>query len=159
MEKVTRLGYFGLSRLLTDISMSLILAHPDLYLQNVLSGWGTFWWAAVYWTESALRIPALAPLIRGLILLERGFMIVANLTFLAGSLLAVLSKKIRQMLAMDLFLWFGVASLWSASVLQTLLDHGDNPRYLVPMQSLVVLIVYWWLLQLILSRVHHNETI
>ena len=29
-----------------------------------------------------------------------------------------------------------------------MLDHGDNPRFLIPMQSLVVLIVLWWLVNL-----------
>ena len=28
-------------------------------------------------------------------------------------------------------------------MVQTLLDHGDNPRFLVPLQSLVVLWVVW----------------
>jgi len=36
-----------------------------------------------------------------------------------------------------------------ASILQTLLDHGDNPRFLVPLQSLVVLWVLWFGWQLL----------
>jgi hypothetical protein len=32
-----------------------------------------------------------------------------------------------------------LGNIWIASILQTLIDHGDNPRFLVPLQSLVVL--------------------
>jgi hypothetical protein len=42
------------------------------------------------------------------------------------------------------FMWFLAGSIWIASLLQTFLDHGDNPRFLVPLQSLVVLWVLWF---------------
>jgi 4-amino-4-deoxy-L-arabinose transferase-like glycosyltransferase len=155
MQEASRLGYFGLSRLLTDISMDLIRTHPDLYLKNVLSGWWMFWWAAVYWSAQALKTSALVPVLDGLISIERGVLILGNFLFLAGSLLAVFLKKIREQLGVNPLLWFGIASVWSASVLQTLLDHGDNPRYLVPMQSLAVLITLYWLSQIWNYR---NET-
>jgi len=147
MQRASKMGYFGLSRLLTDISMDLIRAHPDLYLKNVFSGWGMFWWAAVYWSVDALKTPALVPALNALIMLERGLLILGNFLFLAGSALAVFWKKLRARLGMNPFIWFAVASIWAASIVQTLLDHGDNPRYLVPMQSLVIFIVAWWLLQ------------
>jgi hypothetical protein len=34
-------------------------------------------------------------------------------------------------------------SIWIASILQTLVDHGDNVRFLVPLQSMVVVWVLW----------------
>jgi hypothetical protein len=40
--------------------------------------------------------------------------------------------------------WFGVAlagTVLVASVVQTLVDHGDNPRFLVPLQAVVFLVV------------------
>jgi hypothetical protein len=151
MQEASGLGYFGLSRLLTDISMDLIRTHPDLYLKNVLSGWWMFWWAAVYWSTQALKTPWLGPWLDMLIAIERGMLILGNFLFLAASVLAVFWKKIRERLGMNPFLWLGVASIWSASIFQTLLDHGDNPRYLVPLQSLVVLISLYWLLQLVSS--------
>jgi hypothetical protein len=30
-------------------------------------------------------------------------------------------------------------TVWVASVVQTLVDHGDNPRFLVPLQAVVFL--------------------
>jgi hypothetical protein len=126
----------------------LIRAYPELYLENVISGWWMFWWAAVYWTADAITIPALVPVLRGLIFIERGIMILANLGFLTVSLTVIFWKKARAALGMDPFLWLALASIWAASVAQTLLDHGDNPRYLIPLQTLVIVIVAWWSLQI-----------
>ena len=33
--------------------------------------------------------------------------------------------------------------IWLSSVAQTLPDHGDNPRFLIPLQSWVVFCVLW----------------
>ncbi len=43
-----------------------------------------------------------------------------------------------------------LGNIWITSILQTLLDHGDNPRFLVPLQSLVVLWVAAFILQLVI---------
>lgn len=147
--KNSHLGFYALSRELTRISLDLIRAHPELYLKNSLSGWWMFWWAAVYWTPAELIIPGLIPVLRVLIFAERMLLIAANLTFLAVSLAVVLWKKARQTLGMKPFLWLALASIWAASVAQTLLDHGDNPRYLVPLQTLVLVLVAWWSLNLV----------
>jgi 4-amino-4-deoxy-L-arabinose transferase-like glycosyltransferase len=145
LQRNSKMGFYALSRELTSISIDLILAHPDLYLKNVLSGWWMFWWAAVYWTADAFTVPTLTPLFRVLILVERGAMIFSNLAFLAASLAVTFWKKARTALGMNPFLWLALASIWAASVAQTLLDHGDNPRYLVPMQTMVIVMVAWWL--------------
>jgi len=46
--------------------------------------------------------------------------------------------------------WFPLllaGNIWVASIVQSLLDHGDNPRFLVPLQSLVILWLIWFLWQ------------
>ena len=149
LQKNSKLGFYALSRELTNISMNLILAHPDLYLKNVISGWWMFWWAAVYWSADGLYIPALVPAFQLLIIIERGIMILANFAFLAGSFFAFFWKKARSTLEMNPFLWLSLFSIWAASIAQTLLDHGDNPRYLIPLQTLVIVVVAWWSLQII----------
>jgi hypothetical protein len=75
-------------------------------------------------------------------------MVVANAAFLLGSL-ALVSRKVRQILKMEAFIWFAASTVWLTSVIQTLLDHGDNPRFSVPTQSLVVFLVLWWSVQII----------
>ena len=151
LQKNSKLGFYALSRKLTDISMELIRAHPDLYLKNVLSGWWMYWWAPVYWSPETLAIPALIPLIRGMILIERAVMLLGNLLFIGVTGMLLTWKKARAALEMSPFLWLVLGSIWMSSLAQTVLDHGDNPRYLAPLQSILLVLVAWWLYQIIPS--------
>ena len=148
LEQVSGLGLIALSNLLTRISIQLILQHPDLYLRSVWEGWLWFWKAPVLWSPGAFTNPALRVTLTGLVVVARGGMVVANAAFLLGSL-ALVSKKVHLILKMDAFLWFAASTVWLTSIIQTLLDHGDNPRFSVPTQSLVVFLVLWWSVQII----------
>lgn len=152
MQKATGESFYGLSRLVQKISVQLILEHPLLYARNVAEGWYWFWKVPVYWSAAAIENPLLVKLIRGLILVERGFLFAFNLVFIAGSVIVVVAKKARQLVSIPPFIWFSLGAVWISSVLQSMLDHGDNPRFLIPMQSLVVLVVAWWLVSYIYSR-------
>jgi hypothetical protein len=136
----------------------VLLDHPDLYLKDCLEGWWMFWRTPVYWSQASFRTPVIAAVIRPAILIERLVLFGGNLLFITLSLvaagLAVRSKisagqrtvmaHLRSIAAsMPAFLWCVTGTIWIASILQTLLDHGDNPRFLVPLQSLVVLWVLW----------------
>ncbi|MDI6768593.1 MAG: hypothetical protein QMD04_02830 [Anaerolineales bacterium] len=147
LQEVSGLGFIPLSNLLAKISIQLILEHPGLYLRSVLQGWLWFWKAPVYWSPEAFTNPLISMALAGKVAFARGGMVFANIAFIFGSL-ALVSKKVRLALKMDAFLWFAASTLWLTSILQTLLDHGDNPRFLVPMQSLVVFLVLWWGLQI-----------
>jgi len=148
LSQVSGLGLVRLSGLLTKISIQLILQHPGLYLKSVWEGWLWFWKAPVYWSAEAFTNPALRAVLNGLVIAERGGMIVANAAFLLGSS-ALVSKKVRQILKTDAFIWFAASTVWLTSVIQTLLDHGDNPRFSVPTQSLLMFLVLWWSVQVI----------
>jgi len=160
LERVSGESFYGLSRLIQKISFRLIIEHPTLYLRNVALGWAWFWKVPVYWSQAAVGNPWMLAGLRGLILLERGLLFTANLLFIAGSVALVASKRLRQRLNMAstkssgavAFMWFTVSAIWVASVLQTLLDHGDNPRFSVPLQSLIVLVALYWAMNYALSR-------
>jgi len=152
MQKATGESFYGLSRLVQKISIQLILEHPLLYARNVALGWSWFWKVPVYWSAAAMDNPMLVTLARGLILIERGVLFGVNMIFIFGSIALVAVNKFRQMVKVTPFIWFSIGAVWIASVLQSLLDHGDNPRFLIPLQSLVVLIVVWWLVAYITSR-------
>ena len=115
-----------------------------------------FWKVPVYWSAAAIDNPMLVTLARGLILIERGLLFGINMIFIFGSIALVVVKGFRQMVQVTPFIWFSIGTVWIASVLQSMLDHGDNPRFLIPMQSLVVLIVLWWLVNLIYTRSRHE---
>jgi len=59
------------------------------------------------------------------------------------SALALFWKKLRQVWNLKPMLWIMTATVCATSIVQTLLDHGDNPRFLVPLQSLVIFWVLW----------------
>ncbi len=143
LQEVSGLGFIPLSNLLAKISIQLIREHPGLYLRSVIQGWLWFWKAPVYWSPAAVANPAVRGILSALVTIERGGMMAANVAFIFATL-ALIFKKVRQALKMDAFLWFAASTVWLTSILQTLLDHGDNPRFLVPVQSLVVFLVLWW---------------
>jgi hypothetical protein len=143
MQKASGLSFYDLSRRLTSISISLIREHPELYLRNVLKGWWFFWRAPVYWRAEALQYSALAPTMEALVLVQRGFLFVCNLIFMVTSPLALFEPRLRKIWRLSQSHFYLAGTVWAASVLQTLLDHGDNPRFLVPLQSIVVFWVVW----------------
>lgn len=149
LSKVSGLNFYDLSRQLARISMNLIRAHPDLYARSVLKGWSMFWLAPVYWSPELLRWSSLEPVLTALIWIERVLLILANSMFLLSSLAALLMKRLRQTFHIPAGLWALAGSVWAASIVQTLLDHGDNPRFLVPLQSVVVLWVVYIIAKLI----------
>lgn len=151
MEKVSGLSFFDLSRVLARISKQMILEHPDLYLRNVVEGWWSFWWAPVYWQSESVRWEGFVPVIRGLVLVSRLAVFGANLLFLASTVAAVLWKGLRKRISLSPVLWLMASSVWIASILQTLADHGDNPRFLVPLQPLAVLWVLYFGYELVRS--------
>ncbi len=165
MSKVSGYSFYGLSRVLTRISLQLILHHPILFIKSAASGWWMFWRPPVYWSADALKLPGLTGIIKLFIQLQRGFLFLINLVFIITSLLFVITEVIsviRRKPSMLLrwfsnpvlynFTWMLLANIWIASILQTLLDHGDNPRFLVPLQSLVVLWVAVLIYQMLIHR-------
>jgi hypothetical protein len=143
MQQASGYNFYDLSRVLAKISVELIKDHPELYLRTVVKGWWYFWRVPVYWSGDALLWERSVPAIQFLILASRLFLISANLLFLVSSLVLFLLRPLRDMYQVPAALWCMAGSVWIASVVQTLADHGDNPRFLVPLQSLVVLWVLW----------------
>ena len=152
LTQASGLSFFDLSDQLARISIQLILRHPLLYLKNVAEGWVWFWKAPVYWSAEALGPTWLAKPAAALIAVERGLLVIANLALVGGSLVLALAwKRVPRALKMNAFLWSSLSFIWLTSIAQTLLDHGDNPRFLVPVQTLVVVMVLWWGLQAVLA--------
>ncbi len=141
MSRVTGLGFYDLSRQIQRLSLELIVAHPSLYLRSVLDGWIGFWKAPVYWDPTQWRGEGLRNAISALAVLGRVICWTANGMFLLMSLAAVASSSVRKTLAVDRVFAMIAGWLWLASILQSLPDHGDNPRFLVPLQMLVIFVV------------------
>ncbi|HSB65194.1 MAG TPA: hypothetical protein VLD65_01370, partial [Anaerolineales bacterium] len=165
MVHVSGYSFYALSRVLARISIQLIIHHPLLFIKSAGSGWWMFWRAPVYWSADAVKLQTLVPLIKLVVQTQRPMIFLANLAFIFTSLyfaiieiLAIirqkplpLSKRFNNPTLYS-FTWMLLTNIWIASFLQTLLDHGDNPRFLVPMQSLVVLWVALFVFTMINTR-------
>jgi hypothetical protein len=142
LEKASGLGFRELSSEMTRLSFQLILEHPGRYLWSVLDGWQLYWRAPVYWKPETLPAGlggAFTLLVNG----QRLLLMLANLAFLLSTTLALFWRSWRQRLGLTPAWVFLVLTVWLTSILQTLPDHGDNPRFLVPQQSWVLLWVMW----------------
>lgn len=147
MEQEKR-NYYGLARVMGKISQRLIVENPDLYAKNLVLGWWWFWRVGVFWLSQTIEPAALRLVLTRLMLLQRMALFGVNMLFLAGSL-ALLWPTIRARLKPPLFIWFAASSVWVISILQTLAEHGDNARFLAPMQTLVVLVTAWGITTLV----------
>lgn len=149
LQEVSGLSFFGLSEELQRLSLRLIAEHPGRYLANVIEGWIDFWKAPVYWEPASFRLAGLVPVINGWAVVGRGISIAANVAFLLGSVAAVLSAPARRMLKVDRLVVAAAGMVWVSSIVQTLVDHGDNERWLIPLQMVVIVLVlrgiYFWL--------------
>ncbi len=141
MSEASGLGFYDLSRELHRLSIDLIRAHPNRYLANVVKGWINFWKAPVYWRAEALQSSLLLYIMKVFIWVGRGLSVLANLVFLLLSLFAILSKRLRQRISFDVYSGTAAGLIVMISIVQTIVDHGDNPRFLVPLQMLVFFVV------------------
>lgn len=143
MMKASGLGFTQLSSELARLSLKLIWHYPDRYLASVLDGWQLFWRAPVYWQPEAFSNLNLRSLLQVVVIAERVLLVSANLIFLASSTLALVWPRWRSRLGITPWWTFIILTVWLTSLLQTLADHGDNPRFLAPLQSWVVIWVLW----------------
>lgn len=143
MMEASGLGFYDLSRLLTKLSLDLIREHPDLYLKNVAEGWWLFWRAPVYWEPDSVRLSGAVPALAAIIFVERLILWGVNAFFLLSSL-GIILPMFRRRWNLSPILGYLAGLIWSTSILQSFLDHGDNPRFLVPLQSFLVLWALWF---------------
>lgn len=155
LSAVSGLGFYDLSREIQRLSIQLIREHPAWYAQSVAKGWIDFWKAPVYWKAEAIGSPGARSALTAWAWIGRAVCLLANALFLLGSAVALLLPKARRRLHLDPHLIAAAGTVWIASVVQTLADHGDNPRFLIPAQMLVVYVVvrmaYAW-------RTHPNQS-
>lgn len=143
MQAAAGMNFYELSRTLQSISIDLIRSHPGEYLNRVLKGWWLFWRAPVYWNAGGFPWPVLASILGAGILGMRVVLFVGNLFFVVASFAALVSKRLRKAWGLTQFHTLLAGSVWATSIASSFMDHGDNPRFLVPLQSVVVYLVLW----------------
>lgn len=156
LKEVSGLGFYKLAHKLQEISAQLIRNYPLLYLGSVFESWAWFWSAPFYWNPQVFG--AAMSLVNAIAQIQRALLWSANAVFIAGTFALVFSH-FRKILSMPAALWLMLAAVWINSILQAIVQASENPRYSVSTQTLVVLVVAWWLWQIFQHRKQHaNET-
>jgi hypothetical protein len=156
LQKVSGLGFYKLSRKLQEISLQLIREHPLLYLGSVFEAWAWFWTAPFYWDPQGFGTAQI--FFGGLVQLQRLVLWGANAIFIIGTFVLVI-PRIRKTLAMPFPVWLLVAIVWVNSILQAIVEASENPRYSVSTQTVVVVVVAWWLGKIIQERRQSREAL
>ena len=156
LEK-TGLDEVALSRQLTRLSLELFAKYPLLYLRSVAESWASFWAAPNYMKPDMLTVPGAARVVEATWLWERRLVLMMNFLAILASGWVLVSATVRRLKGtMGLPIPLIVTSvIIAASVLQALVEFGENPRYGIPTQSLaalLVLLVAWDLRATIKSR-------
>ena len=141
LTEVSGLSFFDLSREMQSLSIQLIKAYPQLYAAKAAEGWVNFWKAPTLWQAENLRVPALSGPFSAWALASRTVTLAANAAFLLLSLAVVVSRRVRDRIGLDWIFAATAGLIWLTSLVQTLVDHGDNPRFLVPLQMIVFFVV------------------
>ncbi len=141
MSRVSGLSFYDLSRKLQRLSLQLIRDHPGRYARNVLDGWIGFWKAPVYWDPDSFSSQTVSAAFNALRWVGRGLSIAANGLFLLLAAGLLLLSALRRRWMVDRLALFAGGLVLLTSVVQTLADHGDNPRFLVPLQMLVIFVL------------------
>jgi hypothetical protein len=142
MQARTGLSYAELSKELTKMSMDLFLHHPFLYLKSVAHAWVLFW--SVPPTNPAtshLENPTVAGIIRVLLWGEKYPLLALNILFLGASIVMAFRRITGRSVGEWKFDGLLVAIVLGGSIVQALMEFGENARYAVPFQPLILLSV------------------
>jgi 4-amino-4-deoxy-L-arabinose transferase-like glycosyltransferase len=143
ITEATGHNFYELSRIMQAISVQLILAHPFRFALSILPDWWYFWRVPVLFEPAAYVSGGWVGLLDVLILGVRAVFFGANLIFILSSAAALFSKSLRKRWSLSAFHWLLAGCVWGASAVSSILEQGNNPRYLVPLQTAAAFWVLW----------------
>ncbi len=157
MLRATSLSYPELSQELTKMSVGLFLSHPGLYAESVARAWVSFWRAPIYWLPDRLQPAAIGRVLELVWFVERLLLVGINFLFLVISAVYIYALIVHRRVehAFDLFV---ISIILCASLFQAMVEYGENGRYALPFQPLVMLVVFLWLWGRLGSRRRFSTT-
>lgn len=137
-----------LSRQFTKLSLELFARYPMLYLRGVAESWASYWAAPLYMDKDKFTLPGAARVVEAIWSVERMFILMMNFLAIVVSGWVLVRAALQRLqgttgLPIPLIV---TCVIMAASVLQALVEFGENPRYGIPTQSLavtLVLLVAW----------------
>ena len=124
----------------TRLSLEAIRREPLLYLSSVCRAWVRFWRVSLLYDSSFLRSPLFSSMVPWFWRLQKCIWLVANMLFVVNLPLVALTIFKRRYLG---WLEFLSLSILAVSILQALVEYGDNSRYAVPMEPAIALVALY----------------
>jgi hypothetical protein len=143
--QATGYSYVQLSRQLTRLSLWLFVHHPLLYIRHVGLSARRFWEPTFY--PPTLRVNA-ARVNAGLTTIwsvQRWTLIGVYFIFFFATLHSLFSVSFQKNGPSFKFLCLPIALTVWGCLIQALVEFGENGRYAIPYQSLLILVVCVWL--------------
>jgi hypothetical protein len=131
-----------LSRELTRMSIELFVAHPLLYAKGVARAWLGFWSPGAYWLRDHFSGPVSWETVFGAWSLQKPVYTGLNILFVLIAAWALTSVfRGRGYCSFDLCM---ISLVLTASLVQAMMELGENSRYSVPTFPVVVYVVLAW---------------
>lgn len=142
MEK-TGYSYTQLSRGLTRMSIRLFLTHPFLYGWSVLQSWILFWNEPGWWVWQNAHNEITGRVLGYLWRAEKYLLVTLNLIFLISVSYLFITKIIikKKYPKTPLSILALVIIILTCSILQALVEYGENARYSMQVKPFVILVV------------------
>ena len=140
LRQASGLGEVELSARFQRISVELIARYPELYLWSVAKAWASFWAVPRSEQQEVLNSPAVKRWLDGIGKVEHVLLRLLNVVFLLSSLLMLFCALRLRRSGLGEFVApaFMATVVLATSVVQALAEYGENPRYFIPSQPLVI---------------------
>jgi hypothetical protein len=145
MLEATGYSYVQLSRQLTRLSLWLFIHHPLLYTRHVGLSLRQFWRADFYQPTLRLDTQSVNKALALIWLIQRRLLIFLYFLFFLATVHLLFSAFIRRRLQLFEFRFLPIAIVLVGCLGQALVEFGENARYEVPYQSLVIFATCCWL--------------
>lgn len=157
MQK-TGLSYSELSQKLTMMSLKLFLQEPDMYLKSVSKSYINFWGAGNLWQPENIKQNYIKSSIEYIWIVQKYLLIILNLFFIISIILFFVNKKSIIIIQNPLLLLMVMIIIFS-SIFQALVEHGENTRYKLPFQPLILIVVIKIIYDTLQNKLIHKTSI
>lgn len=147
MMQKTGMSEIELAKAFQTLSVTLFLAYPLDYMANVAKSWVSFWPVPNYWRLDHFENKTVANLLGFVWSIEHIIIRLMNVFFLLASVylfwkIIKSNEQNRMPLLTPLTL---VLIVLGISVLQALVEYGENSRYYIPNQTVVIVLFAYFM--------------
>lgn len=141
----TGMSEVELSQTLVQMSVGLIKENPLSYLKSVSEAWVGFWMVPNYWNLDLINAPSIKSTLSMAWGVEQTVLRMVNVVFVvfSAALFVMIIRahgEERQRLLLPVLISLTVIGM---SVLQALLEYGENPRYFISAQPVVMVACFY----------------